>query len=480
MLKRSTFWHLLLVLSFPLLAPAQDWEPVLPFPVSDISSRQILDLYPDTLEDRLYIGGRFRNIGSDTFRNIVAYDGIHFYKVLDMNTCISAGCSGVFTIGRYRDEIVASLIYFEPQDGAPIVGVGSWNGEQWHPLGGGIALEYLNETQEYFPVTAYDFSIYDDNLYIAGYLPIIDSLPAQGVGAWDGTQWHTFNLFEGIPTDAILANSVAKYQGNLYLGDNIVLTVNGETLSDLIMYDGTAWQKVGDGLIDGLTNLHDVEVFQDKLYVAGYFAQSDGNPGNSIMSWDGDQWNDLGGGVCGLGIIDDLFVYKDKLYVCGLFDCISGIEAHNLAVWDGTKWCSIGHSTFNQPVNTIAVWRDTVYVGGGFYQINGQPVRHLARFVGDPSGSVCSEPISALEPVPDVSSDLSLYPNPVSNMLTINHSSFKGSIRYEVVDLSGRTQWSCADCPDLQEVLVADWPAGSYLVRAIGAYGVVVKGFVKR
>jgi len=257
----------------------------------------------------------------------------------------------------------------------------------------------------------------------------------------------------------LFANTI---EDRLYIGGQF-LTINNHTFGNIVAYDGNQLYSM-------------MEVFQNKLYVAGYFTQADGNPGNSIMSWDGEQWNDLAGGVCGYGIIDDLFVYKDKLYVAGLFDCIGGIEAHNVAVWDGSKWCSIGHSVFNRAVNTIAVWRDTVYAGGQFYEIDGQSVRFLARYVGGPSGSVYSV-VSAAEPDLTSGASLSVSPNPVHTRLAVSGAG--DVLRYEVFDLLGRVFWFCDSCSEKEEIVVSDWPAGSYVVRAVGAGAAVSKVFVK-
>ena len=103
--------------------------------------------------------------------------------------------------------------------------------------------------------------------------------------------------------------------------------------------------------------------------------------------------------------------------VAGYFDCIGGIEASNVASWDGKSWCSIGNSVFNRAIHAVAVWRDTVYVGGSFFELDGQPLRFLARFIGDHSTDNCSEPISAA-PEPG-SKDFNLWPNPASDQLQI-------------------------------------------------------------
>lgn len=468
-------WLLLFCYYIPNIT-AQEWEEV-----GHVDGSHIFELYPDTVADKLYIGGKFKSINGVKTVNITSFDGLQFEKMTDsttINVCWNLGCRGVVSIIRYHEGIVASLVRTSTYEAeTQIIGIGSWDGEQWHPLDGGIADEYSNFVQQYFPATAYDFCIADDTLYVAGYIHIIDSMPAYALGAWDGTQWHTYMQEPG-PGEFVLANSIAKYKGSIYLGGNILLNLNGEEVNDLVRYDDSSWHKVGDGLIDGWTNLRDLEVFQDKLYVAGYFTQADGNPGNSIMSWDGEQWDDLGGGVCGYGIIDDLFVYKDKLYVAGLFDCIGGIEAHNVAVWDGAKWCSIGNSTFNRAVNTIAVWRDTVYAGGQFYEVDGEPVRFLARYVGDAGQQNCSV-ISVTSPGVASGASLSVSPNPAHTRLTVSVSGAGAALRYEVFDLLGRAFWSCLSCSEKEEIPVADWPAGSYVVRAVGAGGAVSKVFVK-
>ena len=417
---------------------AQDWEPICVFDQNNNNIR-VYELYPDTVSDHLYIGGLFYIINGDTMGNITSFDGANFQFMTDsMNACWNHGCDGVFSIIRYHDAIIAGLMQSSTYEARPqIVGIGHWDGQKWHPLDGGLASNYYEIIQAYLPAQSYDFAIADDTFYVAGYFKYVDSLPAAAMAAWDGTQWHTYDMPPIPPGTAILANSIAKYKDNIYLGGNFVATVDGQQANDLMRFDGTSWHKVGNGLIDGLTNLHDLEVFQGKLYVAGYFAKADGNPGNSIISWDGEQWNDLSGGVCTpFGTIDDLFVYKDKLYVAGYFDCIGGIEAHNVASWDGEKWCSIGNSMFNRAIHAVAVWRDTVYVGGSFFEVDGQPLRFLARFVGDHTTDTCSAPVSAAPEVLTSKARIRLWPNPATEMLLIEST---GSIeRVRIFDSTGK------------------------------------------
>jgi hypothetical protein len=405
-----------LVFSLPILIQAQEWQHV----ININADSRVFELYPDSIEDKLFIGGQFDSVDHVYTSNIGYFDGNEFHSLAhNIDTCWNLGCQGVFSIGRFKNEIYASSIRSANDSiGMPFIdGIGRWNGSIWNGLGLGID-DDLPGIYVPNPGIAYDFYITPDTLYVAGYINYADGKLVNGVASWDGNAWHSYN----IPVDAAggnLNNSVAMYKNNLYVGGNFQIEADGKIQVDIIRYDGASWKGVGNGLIDGWTNLRDLEVFKDKLYVAGYFAKADGNPGNSIMSWDGENWDDLGGGICSdFGAIDDLFVYKDKLYVAGYFDCIGGIEAHNVASWDGKSWCSIGHSTFNRPCHAIAVWHDTVYVGGSFDTINDIPFTKIARFVGDHSTDNCAQPV-AVHTAPSQQNILNISPNPAVGWVSV-------------------------------------------------------------
>lgn len=468
---------------------AQEWE--CPSDLQHFENSGVWELYPDSVTGKLFFGGRFLIVDSIYTGNMTMFDGHKHIALVDsssgMNYCWNGGCEGVASIIRYREQIMASLVRSSTYDAVPqIVGIGGWDGQKWHALKGGIASRYYETLGGFwFPSTAYDFCIAYDTLYMAGYFDFVDSLPARGLASWDGTSWHIYGLPPTSPGGSILATSVSKYKGSIFLGGNFVVNIDGQEANDLIRYDGTNWHSCG--MVDGWTNIHDLEVFQGKLYVAGYFKQTEGpaagNAGNSIMSWDGEKWDDLGGGICTpFGAIDDLFVYKDKLYVAGYFDCIGGIEAHSVAIWDGQRWCSVGRSVFNRAIHAVAVWHDTIYIGGSFFEIDGQPAYYFARYVGDHATDTCSAQVVSAPEQPGSKSALALRPNPVSELLRVALPQPATALRvYDLAgrDVSGKTALRATEAPEA-ELEVGALPPGWYLLRAVFRDGSgAAAGFVK-
>jgi hypothetical protein len=465
-----------------ITASAQEWEFLGEF---NPNAYRILTIFPDTIDDKLYIGGNFASVDDAVGRNIAMFDGAQFHSMTEgINACWNYGCRGVASIIRYKGEIVASLVRSATSEAVPqVIGIGRWDGTQWLPLEGGISNFYDTLYNEYDPGSIYGVALDGDTLYCAGYFAYVDSVPATGLAAWDGTSWRIFGVEEILSDDDyMLATSVAKYKGSVYIGGNFWVTIDGQEYRDIARHDGTAWRPVGNGLAFGESNVHDMAVFKDKLYIGGFF---EGEQGYSITSWDGEHWDDLNGGVCTFGgAVDGFFVTKDKLYVVGYFECIGGIEASNVATWDGTRWCSVGYSDFDRPLHAVALWRDTIYVGGSFLAIDGQPGRFLARYVGDYSGEVCSEPVSNVlgEVVSSSSARLLVNPNPAQRSIVAfaGHGEAPQGLRFYISNALGKILWSSpTTTTGSVEVSVESWPSGLYYVQAISEIGITTASFFK-
>ena len=137
-----------------------------------------------------------------------------------------------------------------------------------------------------------------------------------------------------------MVQDVEKFQGQWYLGGNLPLG------RDLVRSTGQQWEIVGGGFTSAFSRVNKLKVHGDRLFVAGSFANCPplGNgmdPGNGIVAWDGNSWDDLGGGTCGSanGTVVDITWWNDTLYACGLFGRMGGAMGDRLARWDGEQWC---------------------------------------------------------------------------------------------------------------------------------------------
>ncbi|NMD01229.1 MAG: T9SS type A sorting domain-containing protein [Bacteroidales bacterium] len=184
-------------------------------------------------------------------------------------------------------------------------------------------------------------------------------------------------------------------------------------------------------------------VYHDKLVVAGLFYKQNGNAGNFIMTWDGQQWGELGGGTCGqlnnpnsLGTIYDMQVYNDKLYICGLFNYAGTTPASHVAVWDGERWCGYP-GVFDNSVYAMTIFKDTIYIACGM-TIDGDTVNNFARWgrglLPDTCGSV------GISYIDYDKENVLVYPNPCNNYIWIESADQNFSDGFiEIVDFIGKT-----------------------------------------
>lgn len=133
-----------------------------------------------------------------------------------------------------------------------------------------------------------------------------------------------------------------------------------------------AWQSVGGGTNN---SSHGMLVYNNELINLGSY----NNPCQRVSSWDGTNWNCLGGGV---GIVARAgTVWNGNLVVVGDFwnnfqPCVG---CNGIAMWDGTTWTNLDQG-FNNDVLTVTVWNGQLIVGGDFTQANGVPVNRVVRW----------------------------------------------------------------------------------------------------
>ena len=185
------------------------------------------------------------------------------------------------------------------------------------------------------------------------------------------------------------------------------------------------WHRVACGLGEVGTgesvNALLYDSIDNKLYAVGTFLTIDDTlacPG--IAKWDGQEWDSIipsggipsftslllyngylwvgtangyvgyynGTAVVNVGGFNDevltMCVYRNKLYVGGRFTDVDGMSVSFIACYDGTNWSEPGGgiwcTQFPGDVSAMCVWNDKLIVGGSFDQAGGVSVHSVAAW----------------------------------------------------------------------------------------------------
>jgi hypothetical protein len=358
------------------------------------------NLFVDTFQNKAVVFGSFKHFNSSVYNNIFLYDGINADSLnngTDGN--FQNGGNSLFSVCSYKGKLYVGGAFLTA-DHKPISRLAVWDGSSWDSLPSG------------FPDgTVTELVIYNGELYIIGTFNKIGNLPAEGFAKWDGT---TLTPFTGIPYYLHYTYSSAVYNGELYLGGNNYCS--GVPDCDIVKYDGVNWSVPGGGLLGSASWVNDLEVYNNKLYVGGYFTKSEGNAGSFLMTWDGLQFNKV------FDNIDDyvwsLEPYNGKLLVGGCFQNVNGIYTGNLISIDSNTYCTLG-SQISQCITDIQTFGSTFLISGGFIQIDTDTFNCLAQWGGGSYTDTCNYTVGLKEA--DINSnEISIYPNPATNILNVS------------------------------------------------------------
>lgn len=178
------------------------------------------------------------------------------------------------------------------------------------------------------------------------------------------------------------------------------------------------------------------------MYVGGYFSKAGGDPGDNIAKWDGTQWSEVGGGLNPSNVMA-LQVYKGELYAAGQINDAGGLPVTRMARWDGAQWYDagtdfrLGDMSSGTP-GTLAVFKNDLYIGGGFKTINGDTMNNIAKY--DYTVGVNELQVS--------NCGFQVYPNPSEGKFTIV-SRYVGTQveKIEVYNILGEKVYQSANTP---------------------------------
>lgn len=433
------------------------------------SAGAVLTMYADS--NYLYAAGEYNEIGGKHMQGIARWNGVKWDSLstgidgLTYMTGNTLPLDDVWAITTYNNKMYVCG-QFSSLGNVKAAGLGTWNGSVWDslsvpPLVSGLALAVIN-----------------NKLYMGGAFATVAGIPCIGVAYWNDTNWSSLN-FPNFGADYFQqVEAVCEYNGNIYVG-GIFADSNYDTAVNILRYDGAKWHSVGNGIRGGVAEVWCMADYDGELYVGGRFFKSDGNAGNCIQRWNGASWSDVGGSMdlgMSFGVVENLFVFNGKLYAIGGFNEAGGITASNIAEWDGTKWCSLEGTFGGNGIGTSCIYKDTIYVGGGWWTIDNDSISYIAKWTGGDYTDSCGNDATGINKLQVNNGVVGVYPNPNNGTFTISLSNVNAICNIEIYNVLGE-KVSTETLPQNQNtntIELTGQPNGVYFYRVLEQDGGLV------
>lgn len=365
-----------------------------------------ISLYTDTATNELYATGYFQFIDTIPAYGLAKWNGTKWE-----NAFAPTGGSTVYQITKFQGEFYVS--------GTGTGDLYKWDGSAWQSTG---------------VTTGSVRNLYNDGdsiLYALGIFTSIDGVQASNVAKFNGTNWTAVDTIHWAGGGFSCA---IRYQGDMYFcgGYN-----TAQNLRNLFRWDGQQWHCLGTGIVGGTQWASALYVYNNYLFVGGYFDLASGNPGNYIARWNGTDWTQVGGGMLG-GQVWGFIEYNGDLWATGQFAGAGGISATFIAKYDGLDWCSVG--VFDSNCGGLEIFNGELYVSGGFWTVDGDSVNKVIKWIGGNNTIACGHLNTGIAEDALNESAVSFFPNPIITTATFQFST--GEKRtISIYDQFGREIW---------------------------------------
>jgi hypothetical protein len=292
-------------------------------------------------DGRLVVGGSFGRVGRRPIGPLAVWDG-QLFRSTDLFGSVAA------LVENGSELVVGGRLQWKGSGTEPVL-IARWDGRDFEPigdLGGSWVLQIVP---------------WHDGWVVEGSYLRVDGVLTDY--AWfDGAGWHA------LPSPAPGKHHLAVHDGELYAARNSVFR--------WVPPDHWEVAFTCDGWVDELLS------YEGDLIAAGGFTSIDGVPADRLARWDGEQWEELGGGVQdqGVRLLRDLG--DGRLLVGGNFRVVNQVEARGFAIWNGTAWETPGQG-IREPSDAILHDGDLVLCGTLFSWGDFGHATQLARWTGE-------------------------------------------------------------------------------------------------
>lgn len=155
-------------------------------------------------------------------------------------------------------------------------------------------------------------------------------------------------------------------------------SIGGIYAPGFAQWDGTSWSTTGTESCSGFwcATFGCIAGFNNDIILGGNF--SAWSPKNYVIRWNGSTFDSIG--VLSSGSAVSMLQYQNTLVVGTslAYDTISGVPFCSVAAWDGNNWSDMGNGQIQGAIQSMVVYRDTLYLGA-FSFLDGYP--YVYRYV---------------------------------------------------------------------------------------------------
>ncbi len=353
------------------------------------------EMYVDTSENKVYVGGNFNSF-NNPFRNpagnyVAVYDELQegFDNMRAGLTQTSIG-QEVSAISKYKGEIFVSGNFSEA-DFKPANFLAAYNlgpTEFWHPVGHGAH----GSCDEIYTMTV---DTQTSEVVAGGKFEAMGGAYVTGIAAYSpGDGWHRYKGLE------LQRNGFSDPEvQDIFIGGGtstprVAVAAVFDTLYHHLPGGGGIFKNGGAGIVEynaalglwltkidqlgGNGVVHTVDLWKGQWIIGGNFTAVDGTPIQGLAFEDTANYTWQSFASIGGGQVQDIEVVNDSLvYIGGTFSTVNGMPIAGIAAWDGNTWSALGQN-FGFQDDVLALAWDSVnqelIVGGQFedvYQSDG-------------------------------------------------------------------------------------------------------------
>ena len=332
------------------------WRNLANGPQSDPPLLNVLTLA--VFKGDLYAGGYFNQVGAHPAGGLARWDG--------KSWSVPTGTNGdVYFLRADRHALYASGRFTLPGSTNRVTLARS-DGRVWHPLSG----EGICNTSTNCPDDVGNFEILGGNVIALVNWRLGPSQYYFGLARLDEQgQWTLFAGPGGTNNPSAYYNTLTTLRGQLVVAGEFTNPSNA-ALRNVALWEGTAWQPLGEGLAGYVVDIAGNERHLVALHES---------PGTNalrryvVSEWTGQRWSALGTNY--FERADSpfrVFIYRNHVYVVGSFSGIRPIAAANVVRWNGVRWEPLFDGDYEGLAGGISAvlafteHQGEVYLGGSF------------------------------------------------------------------------------------------------------------------